>query len=235
MKSHDHAHSGHFDAAHARDYDRNGRIALAGYDAFHELTACMLKAALQRDEARLLVVGAGTGKEIVMAAHLAPAWTFVGVDPSPAMLEVARENLTNAGASERVTLHVGTVDDVHTEELFDAATLIGVLHHIEGDEAKLATLRGIAERLKPDAPLVLASHHGSYVEEPLLLGALAERWRINGATPEQIAAKRLKIQEATDSPRSEEAVFALLAAAGFGRPVRYFTSLFWGAWVARKV
>jgi tRNA (cmo5U34)-methyltransferase len=219
----------------ASDYERNSRIALAGYEAFHELTACVLSAALGRGEnARILVVGAGTAKEIVMAAQVAPTWRFVGVDPSAAMLDVARENVASAGISDRVVLQLGTVDDVHADALFDAATLIGVLHHVAGDEAKVSTLRGIADWLKPDAPLVLAGHCGIYAEQPLLLAALAERWRVNGATPEQVAARREKLSEATDAPASEDALFDLLAATGFSSPVRYFTSLFWGAWVGRK-
>lgn len=228
------ADGGHFDAAHAREYERKSRIALAGYDAFHELTACVLKAAVTVWDARILVVGAGTGKEIVTAMQVAPAWHFLAVDPAPPMLELARSNLADAGASSRVAFQHGTVADVDADARFDGATLIGVLHHVAGNDAKLATLRGIADRLEPGCPLVLAGHHGRYAEEPLLLDALAERSRMHGATLEQVEAMRRKLHEATDPPPSEEALAALLAAAGFSRPLRYFTSLFWGAWITRK-
>jgi tRNA (cmo5U34)-methyltransferase len=51
-----------FDPARAAEYERQSRIALAGYDACHELTACMLAAALgSGTEAHILVGGAGGG------------------------------------------------------------------------------------------------------------------------------------------------------------------------------
>lgn len=41
------------------EYERQSRIALAGYEAFHELAACLLAAALGEDRPRhVLVVGA---------------------------------------------------------------------------------------------------------------------------------------------------------------------------------
>jgi tRNA (cmo5U34)-methyltransferase len=47
-----------FDPARAAEYEQQSRIALAGYEAFHELTACLLAAALGScGAARVLVVG----------------------------------------------------------------------------------------------------------------------------------------------------------------------------------
>jgi tRNA (cmo5U34)-methyltransferase len=230
-----HPSSGHFDSDHAGEYERKSRIALAGYEAFHELAACMLAAGIgSHKSARILVVGAGTAQEIICAAAVGPGWRFVGVDPSQPMLDVARERLEKSGIGDRAELRRGTIEDVPGDESFDAATLIGVLHHLSGDEAKAATLEAIADRLKPGAPLILAGHHGVYASEPLMLAAWGERWRMNGATPAAVKAMLGKIQEATDAPRSEAAVFDLLAGAGFEEPVRFFSSLFWGAWLARK-
>lgn len=46
-----------FDASRAGEYARQSRIALAGYDACHELSACMLSATLGAGKpARVLVV-----------------------------------------------------------------------------------------------------------------------------------------------------------------------------------
>jgi tRNA (cmo5U34)-methyltransferase len=126
------------------------------------------------------------------------------------------------------------VDDLPIDEPFDAATLIGVLHHLPGDEAKRAILRSLALRLKPGAPLVLAGNYYSYGSQPLLLAAWGERWRQQGAGPEDVLAKRAKILQGADPPHSEEAVAALLHDSGFDPPLRFFSSLFWGAWIARR-
>jgi len=100
-----------FDASRAGEYARQSRIALAGYDACHELSACMLAATLGEGRpARVLVVGAGgTAGEIITAARLEPEWSFVAVDPSPPMLDLARTHLIEAGVSDRVETVLGAV------------------------------------------------------------------------------------------------------------------------------
>jgi tRNA (cmo5U34)-methyltransferase len=96
-------------------------------------------------------------------------------------------------------------------------------------------LRSVAARLKPGAPLVLAGNHYAYASQPLLLAAWGERWRMNGAAEGEVKAKLAKILQGADPPHSEQAVARLLARAGFGEPLRFFSSLFWGAWLARRL
>jgi tRNA (cmo5U34)-methyltransferase len=223
-----------FNSSRAEEYGKQSRIALAGYDACHELSACMLAAALgPQSTAEVLVVGAGgPAQEITMGGHLEPNWRFTAVDPSESMLEIARAHIADAGMAERAEIVLGRVHDLPTEPLFDAATLIGVLHHLPGDEAKQDILHAIASRLKPGAPLILAGNHYSYASEPLMLEAWGQRWRMQGATSDEVKAKLGKILQGADPPHSEAAVFALLANSGFEAPKRFFASLFWGAWIA---
>jgi tRNA (cmo5U34)-methyltransferase len=225
-----------FDASRAGEYEQQSRIALAGYDACHELAACMLVAALgSGTAARVLVAGAGGGaKEIVTAGALEPRWRFMAVDPSQPMMELAVARLEESGLLDRTDVVLGTVDDLPSDECFDAATLIGVLHHLPGDEAKRAILRSLAQRLRPGAPLVLACNHYAYASQPLLLAAWGERWRQQGANPDEVTAKRAKILQGADPPDSEDAVAALLRHGGFEPPIRFFSSLFWGSWIARR-
>jgi tRNA (cmo5U34)-methyltransferase len=225
-----------FDPARADEYEQQSRIALAGYEACHELSACMLAATLGRGTvARVLVVGAGgTAQEIVTAGKLEPGWQFMAVDPSQPMLDLAVTKLRELDLADRTQVHLGYVDNLPPEERFDAATLIGVLHHLPGDDAKQAVLRSIATRLKPGAPFVLAGNHYAYTSQPLLLAAWGERWRMNGAAPDEIESKLAKILQGADPPHSEEAVASLLADAGFDKPLRFFSSLFWGAWLSRR-
>src|SRR4051812_50139876 len=88
-----------FDPARAGEYEQQSRIALAGYDACHELAACMLAAVLgSGTEARILVAGAGGGaKEIVTAGALEPNWRFTAVGPSPPMMGPPFAPLTEGG------------------------------------------------------------------------------------------------------------------------------------------
>lgn len=225
-----------FDSARATEYQAQSRIALAGYHACHELAACMLSASLgSNSQARVLVVGAGGGaQEIVTASQLGSDWQFMAVDPSQPMMDIAVAELTRTGLAGRTEIHLGYVDDLPADRQFDAATLFGVLHHQRGDEAKRQLLHSIATRLAPGAPLILAGNRYAYASQPLLLAAWGERWRMQGATPDEVEAKLGKILEGADPPASEEAVAVLLEEAGFTQPAWFFSSLFWGACLSRR-
>lgn len=227
-----------FDTERAAEYERQSRIALAGYEACHELAACLLSAALEPDRhgtapREVLVVGAGgTAQEIQCLARLQPHWRFTAVDPSPQMLDQAMDRLQTLGLAGQTEAVRGTVQDLPPGRRFDAATLIGVLHHQGGDAAKRAVLQAIAERLPAGAPLILAGNSQAYASRPLLLRAWAERWRMAGAEPEEVQDKLAKILQGADPPASEPASQQLMEEAGFARPERFFSSLFWTGWIA---
>lgn len=225
-----------FDPARAAEYQAQSRIALAGYDACHELSACVLAAALGVGRsAELLIVGAGGGaQEIVMAGALEPAWRFTAVDPSQPMLDLATARLRESGLLERTDIHLGYVEGLPPGQRFDAATLFGVLHHLPGDAAKHGILEAIAARLKPGASLILAGNRMAYASQPLLLAAWGERWRMHGASADEVQAKLGKILQGADPPHSEAEVARLLGEAGFEAPSWFFSSLFWGACIARR-
>ena len=113
-----------FDPARASEYQAQSRIALAGYDACHELAACMLAAVVgPGTEAQVLVVGAGGGaQEIVMAGGLEPAWRFTAVDPSQPMMDIAVAQLQQHGLDGGTEIHLGYVDDLPDMRRFAAAT-----------------------------------------------------------------------------------------------------------------
>jgi tRNA (cmo5U34)-methyltransferase len=203
-----------FDQSRTEEYARQSRIALAGYDACHELSACMVSASLADiSQARILVVGAGgTAGEIIALAGLEPDWSFVAVDPSAPMLEAAQENIANAGLAARVTCITGDLSSVAGDAVFDAAMMIGVLHHLPGDVAKRDIMRQLAAHLKDGAPLVVAGNYRAYQSQPLFMAAWARRWKMSGAQPDD----------------------TLFTQNGFEHPTQFFASLFWGAWISRR-
>ncbi|MEH6563998.1 MAG: class I SAM-dependent methyltransferase [Halopseudomonas sp.] len=225
-----------FDTARASEYGRQSRIALAGYDACQDLAACMLAAKLvDTRHANILVVGAGgTAREIIAMAKLEPTWRFTAVDPSEPMLEAAAQQLQAQDLLDRTHLHLGQVQELKANGSYDAATLIGVLHHLNGNAAKQQILTGIHAHLKPEAPLVVACNQYAYASQPLLLAAWGQRWRQHGASADEVKAKLGKILQGADPPHSEEAVKKLLHDAGFGEATRFFSSLFWSAWLSCK-
>src|SRR5262245_51347317 len=146
-------------AERAASYDDDVRAAIPGYELLHETAAALLHNALS-ERARLLLVGVGTGEEILRLAPGHPGWRFTAVDPASTMLDVARTKVDTAALNDRVEFRVGGVDDVPATEQFDAATLILVQHFLPDDGSKLAMLRAIADRLEPGGLLFLANMHG---------------------------------------------------------------------------
>lgn len=106
-----------FDVSRAAEYETQSRIALAGYDACHELAACMLAAVLGTGTAaHILAAGAGGGgKEIVVSAELEPGWRFAAVDPSPAMMGLTVERLKQRGLISHTEIYLGHVESLPVE------------------------------------------------------------------------------------------------------------------------
>src|SRR5512132_490541 len=101
-------------------------------------------------------VRAGGGAETTSFLTPSPDWLLTGGDPSAEMLALARAKAVQLRLRDRVTLLRGTVDDLPDEPRFDAAVCLFVLHFLP-EEGQRATLRGIHRRLRPGAPLLVAS------------------------------------------------------------------------------
>src|SRR5690606_37803577 len=148
----------HFGKDRARKYDRRIRQVMPGYASMHEF-ARLAVAEIAGAKGRVLVVGAGTGRECIEIAGAYPGLRVTGVEPAPPMLEKAKANVARAGLGRRVTFHAGFVDTLEAKD-FDAATLILVMHFIPDDGTKLNLLRAIGKRLKRGRPLILIDMFG---------------------------------------------------------------------------
>jgi tRNA (cmo5U34)-methyltransferase len=188
-----------------------------------------------RPDSELLIVGAGTGAEILELGKSNPGWRFVGVDPALAMLNLAKEKTQAAGLSERASFYKGFVEDLPIGKFYDGATLGMVLHFVADDGAKLKLLRSIASHLKPSAPLVLMDAYGDLTtsESQLLLESWKHRQNLAGLTWEQVEdgmKERMQAIHFISSDRIEE----LLTEAGFHWIQRFFQIFILGGWIAFK-
>jgi len=226
-----------FGVARAAEYVEQSKIALAGYEACHELTACLLSAVLgEGSHAKVLVIGGGgTGLEIITAGKLEQNWQFVAVDPSAPMMEIARDSISKAGLSERTTFYQGYVDDLDLEASFDAAIMFGVFHHVAGSDEKRALLNSIGQRLKPCSPFIMSGNRFKYSDKPTFLKAWGNRWRLAGASAETVTAKLNTILQGADPPGSDEEVEQFLWDAGFRGHSKVFSSLFWSSWLTCRM
>ncbi len=230
----------------ATDFDRNPPVAVGSYDesirtfaaAYDQLFpmayACLRSIA--GDDARLLIVGAGTGMEICTFGPRSPRWRFTGVDPSADMLAIARSRIEAARLADRVTLRQGYVHDLPAESRFDAATCILVMHFLPDDGSKRLLLKSIADRLKPGAPLVLVDDFGDAGSGAfrLMLGAWKTYVIGQGADPAVVEYAFGEENRKRFHYVSEERIAELLREAGFGPPARFFTGFLYGGWMALR-
>lgn len=181
------------------------------------------------DDARVLVLGAGGGLELRAFAETRPGWTFDGVDPAAAMLDLATQTL--GPLASRVQLHQGDIDDA-PDGPFDAATCLLTLHFIPLD-ARRQTLAAVRQRLKPGAPFVVA--HFSIPQGEGELDRWMSRYAAfavaSGIEPEQAERARVGIaaQLPILTPEQDE---ALLREAGFSDIALFYAAFTFRGWVA---
>lgn len=180
--------------------------------------------------ARVLVLGAGGGMELKVFADARPGWTFDGVDPSAAMLDLARQLL--APHAQRVRLHQGYVDAA-PDGPFDAAACLLTMHFMPALERRHA-LQAIHARLRPGSPFVVM-HMSVATEADARARWMArdEAFAVAGGVPADLARQRregISVGLSVLAPEQDE---ALLQEAGFtGVEVFYVAGVFRG-WVCR--
>ncbi|WP_240231467.1 class I SAM-dependent methyltransferase [Devosia lacusdianchii] len=199
-----------------------------GFASLHRMMSLLLAERVPAD-GRVLVLGAGGGLELKALAEAHSGWSFDGVDPSAAMLELARQ--ASERHASRVQLHHGYID-VAPEGPFDGATSILTFHFIPREE-RLETLRQLRRRLLPGAPFILA--HISFSQtEPERSQWIARHVAFSaaeGTSEAQLDSARQAIGTRLSilAPEEEE---AMLAEAGFTDVSLFYAGLSFRGWVA---
>lgn len=176
--------------------------------------------------AHILVVGAGGGMELKAMAEAQRQWVFTGVDPSVAMLDLARRHIEPF--NDRIALIEGTVDAAPSGP-FDGAACLLTLHFL-GRSERLLTLKAIHRRLKPDARLVVAHHSApSGGAERWLTRSVAFADRTGGDWEKARATAAGMARLPLLSVAEEE---ALLGEAGFSDVELFYAAFSFRGWVA---
>lgn len=92
-----------FEGAGAQDYDGRIPLLVPGYELLHRLSAAQLMTRLGPG-GRVLLVGVGTGSELLLLGRLCPHWQFVAQDISADMLAQARWRAEQAGMGAKAGL-----------------------------------------------------------------------------------------------------------------------------------
>lgn len=216
----------------AQVYDERNRKLAPIAQNMHFLIRLVLKDLAPR--AKILSVGVGTGEEILSLAEGFPDATFVGVDPSAAMLEVCRERLHKAGMLDRCELIHGYVEDVPSGENFDAVLSVLVGHFIKRDE-RMSFFQHMMARLKTNGFFINTeiSCDLNAAEFPLMLKNWQQIQMLMGATPQSLQNLPVQLREIlTVLPPHE--VEEILRQSGLLQPVRFFQAFMIVGWCGKK-
>ncbi len=207
------------------DYVLETPRKVPGLADLHKMAALLL-AEQAPGAADILVVGAGGGLEIRAMAEMRPDWRFNGVDPSPAMLDIARQ--TTSFCAERTQLNHGTAIDAPAGP-FDGAVCLLTLHFLDWHE-RLETLQEICRRLKPGGVFVAAHHTEIEGQAQIWLARSAAFAAGPTSAPGQAAASAKAMTERLPllSQDREEACFR---EAGFQQPSLFYAAFSFRGWV----
>lgn len=221
----DHEHTPFTNPATVASYTANTPRKVPGLADLHRMVMLLLAEQAQED-AHILVVGAGGGRETKAVAEAQPTWRFTGVDPSPVMLDLARQTLTPF--ADRVDLIEGTIDQAPTGP-FDGATCLLTLHHLHRD-GRLRTLEDIRRRLRPGTRLVVAEHSAPGLDPERWMTrsvAFGDREELDWA--KAAASGRMMMERLPLLTPAEEEV--LLREAGFTDVELYYAAFSFRGWV----
>jgi tRNA (cmo5U34)-methyltransferase len=223
-----------FDDQKLPDLNDHARLAeqfIPGRRAIFVIVESAFLELLPASGARILVVGAGGGEEILRLGTDNPTWSFVGIDTSEPMVDVARRRLDASPVGQRAAVRTMPIDKLDERD-FDAATCILTAHFVPDDGAKLDFLKAIRARLKPGAPLAIVDGVGVagepetellrriWVRHAIRNGVAADMARSNGDNFKKVAV--------VSAAREEQ----LLAEAGFKNLVPIFRGLAIQGWLA---
>ncbi|RYY79225.1 MAG: class I SAM-dependent methyltransferase [Moraxellaceae bacterium] len=218
------------DAQKISGYADNALKMVPGLADLHKMMGILLAERAPTD-AHILVLGAGGGMELKTFAEAQADWQFKGIDPSKAMLDLARITLGELNA--RVHLHEGYIESTPLA-LFDGASCLLTLHFLKQPE-RLATLKELYRRLKPGAALVIA-HHSFTVDTPEPDQWLKRNaaYAIASGMPVELAQSNIPALKERLPILSPEQDTELLRKAGFVDIEMFYCAFTFKGWIAYR-
>jgi tRNA (cmo5U34)-methyltransferase len=214
---------------------------IPGYASLARLGVALLAASplASAQGASVLVAGCGSGAELLEARAQRPDWHLTGLDPSAAMLDLARGRL---GEQADIDWQQSSVESLEAQARFDGALAVLVLQALPDDGSKLAFLTALARSLRPGGQVVLVDlmqPERSPIQQQLrearigfqrasgLETATAKDRGAQRATAADPAGREALMAELTTGlhPIGLSRLTALVEAAGFGDPAPVYQAL----------
>ncbi|MCG7376593.1 class I SAM-dependent methyltransferase [Paenibacillus sp. ACRSA] len=237
MRENDDSQRMSWDTADENRYEQSIAMKIPGYAHMHDLMERLLAASLMNQpQARLIIVGAGGGKEITLLGNRHPEWSFTGIDLSEPMLQLAARRVAELKLESRVDLRMTSIEAMLEEVMYDGATCMLMLHFIQGLEAKKRLLHSLAAKLKSGAPLVIAAVNADLhaPANATIMNAWREHMLHAGITVDEWERFADSLGQESD-PISSEVMIQLLQECGFTDITRYFGSFWVEGYYARRI
>lgn len=214
-----------FEGKIAEDYDTNILKVLPGYELVHKLSGAYLKTHL-KDNAEILLVGAGTCKELELLGQLNSTWKFYAQDIQEDMLIIGKQKLAKNILARSQFLY----DELHNlgDKKFDAVLSIFVLHFVPSYNKKLDFLYQIKKRLKNNGFLVLADLMNLNFDKDYKF--LANQYEIMGMSPAGISRSIANLKE-NFYPQTEKDLDKILMELNFSAKQKYFQALEFSSYI----
>lgn len=221
-----------YDEEWALKYEEYANASIAGRDGLFRLAAAAL--AHLPVNARILVVGCGTGSELLTLSSRNPGWFFEAIEPSEKMVDICRQRSMAAGFDDRVAFHCQSVAGLELEPCH-AATAILVSQHLINDLDAEQFFLEIASNVIVGGPVFSAdiSLPVSDNDRRNLLHIWREQAVTSGLpeeTPNELIDRLGKDVVARTPTQIEE----LLSHAGLENPQQVFQSTIYRAWVTKR-
>jgi len=158
---------------------------------------------------RVLDLGCGIGNILIaLAERIAFGHPPIGVDVSPALIDIGRGEIRKAGLEKKIELRVAPATRLPFDDAsFDVVLTSHVIKHLD-DEALAASLHEVARLLRPGGRFLIWEFKKSPLSAPLFISA-----RATGLPP-------------PFTLRSEATLRSALSQAGFQRVDRVRTGWF---------